>query len=160
MAVRLYYTIMIKEPYRHIGTFDGSEILRQVEKDKEWKYRGSKIATEVLYTVDSKLDDLVNVLVTKHLKPLYGNFNYFYRIHKLEGHSRILPHKDCEENIDCLHVIHFVLLTNPDSIFHIGNKSVHMKVNNIYEINYSYNHSVNNDGNSDRIHIILELRRS
>ncbi len=149
---------MISEPYKKLGEFDPSELLNAVNEETTWRNRVSSIATEVLYIPNNNLDSLVESLVNQHIRPLYTDFIYFYRIHKLEPGTKILPHKDCEGDIPSLHVIHFVLTTNPKALFTIDNSTVNMEAGSIYEINYSYEHSVVNSGDTDRIHLLMEIR--
>jgi hypothetical protein len=55
-----------------------------------------------------------------------------------------------------VHKIHVPLITNSKTIFHIGNKSKHLPPGEIYEVNNKRLHSVKNDGEQDRIHLIFE----
>ena len=58
------------------------------------------------------------------------------------------------------HRTHIPLITNKDVLFKVGEKvasseSKHMNVGEIWEINNARIHEVNNNGNDDRIHMIV-----
>lgn len=55
-----------------------------------------------------------------------------------------------------VHKIHVPLITNPETIFHIGSKARHLPVGEIIEVNNKRVHSVRNDGEQDRVHFIFE----
>ncbi len=55
-----------------------------------------------------------------------------------------------------VHKIHVPLITNPETIFHVGNLSKHLPEGEIVEVNNKRTHSVKNDGDQDRIHFIFE----
>lgn len=55
-----------------------------------------------------------------------------------------------------IHKIHVPLITNPDTIFHVGKQSEHLPAGEVVEINNKRKHAVKNDGDMDRIHFIFE----
>ncbi len=55
-----------------------------------------------------------------------------------------------------IHKIHVPLITNPETIFHIGQQSKHILAGEIVEVNNKRVHSVKNAGEQDRIHLIFE----
>lgn len=55
-----------------------------------------------------------------------------------------------------IHKIHVPLITNPETIFHVGGQAKHLPVGEIVEVNNKRMHAVKNDGKQDRIHFIFE----
>ena len=55
-----------------------------------------------------------------------------------------------------IHKIHVPLITNPETIFHVGGKARHLPVGEIIEVNNKRVHAVKNDGEQDRVHFIFE----
>jgi hypothetical protein len=49
-----------------------------------------------------------------------------------------------------------ILITNSETIFHVGSKARHLPVGEIFEVNNKRFHAVRNDGELDRIHFIFE----
>ncbi len=72
----------------------------------------------------------------------------------------IKPHIDKNPNgkrFDLSRRIHIPIVTNPDCVFEIAGEEKNMKVGEIWEIsNVLQQHSVNNKGESDRIHLLLD----
>ena len=53
--------------------------------------------------------------------------------------------------------IHIPIVTNPECIFTVGDNSINMKVGEIWEMNNDkMQHSVHNNGDEDRIHLIID----
>ena len=149
---------MIEEPFKKLGTFDNKELLSKILKEDSWRYCGANIATEVLHVPYNDLKDCVDNLVKQYIEPLYAPFTYFYRVHNLKPGKKILPHVDSKENIECVHMIHFIVSSNEQATFTIDDQTINMEESSIYEINYSYEHSAENLGETDRIHLLVELR--
>jgi hypothetical protein len=55
-----------------------------------------------------------------------------------------------------IHKCHVPLTTNPETLFYIEGKGMHLPLGEITEVNNGLNHSVKNDGERDRIHLIFE----
>ena len=74
---------------------------------------------------------------------------------RLPAGGEVSRHSDGEAS-HYVHKIHVPLITNAETIFHIGQKSEHLPVGEIIEVNNKRIHSVSNDGRQDRIHLIFE----
>jgi len=74
---------------------------------------------------------------------------------RLPAGGEISPHLDVAAS-HYIHKIHVPLITNPETIFHVGGQAKHLPVGEMVEINNKTVHSVNNDGDVDRIHFIFE----
>jgi hypothetical protein len=106
--------------------------------------------------------------IEKQLQSIYKSNGKIIRfiVVNLPAGEIIQPHKDAtkaeEDDMTSLKVdsrIHIPIQTNKDVHFGIGDKIVHMNVGEIWEINNHYHrHWVKNEGNTDRLHIILDYR--
>jgi hypothetical protein len=74
---------------------------------------------------------------------------------RLPAGGEVSRHSDGEAS-HFIHKIHVPLMTNAETVFHVGNKSMHMPVGDIIEVNNKRVHSVKNEGANDRIHLIFE----
>lgn len=76
---------------------------------------------------------------------------------KLLKRSLIMPHIDDPPIVKNSHRTHTVLITNEKVIFKVDNEPFKMKVGEMYEINNARTHGVINGGNTDRIHLIIDM---
>jgi hypothetical protein len=74
---------------------------------------------------------------------------------KLPAGGRIHPHVDVHASY-YVHKIHVPLTTNPQTIFHVDEQQMQMKVGDMIEVNNKRTHAVRNDGDTDRVHLIFE----
>ena len=89
----------------------------------------------------------------------YGYDNGFYprvMLAKLPPGGMIKPHVDGIPPKVGGHKIHLALKTNPDCFFYIIPERFHFKEGEAYEVNNAAMHSVINNGDTDRIHLIFE----
>ncbi len=94
-------------------------------------------------------------IMGKFGRPVQG---YFIRVSlaKLRAGGEINEHKDMNFSLAHSHRIHIPLITNPDVKFNIAYESRNLKVGEVVEINNRRVHSVKNDGDEDRVHIIMD----
>lgn len=76
---------------------------------------------------------------------------------KLPAGADIPAHVDAASSFDNVHRIHIPLFTNPDVEFIVDRKRVIMDEDHAYEINNKLMHGVINNGDKDRIHLIIDL---
>ena len=83
---------------------------------------------------------------------------YFVRalLTRLPAGAEIRPHIDDGESLKRCHRIHVPLISNPDSLFVVGNLRFHMPEGEMWEINNRRTHAVHNAGAVARIHLILD----
>lgn len=86
------------------------------------------------------------------------------RFLRLAAHKKILPHTDRVDPLfkdQQLCRIHIPIVTNEDVYFNIhtkkGASSAHLEVGHVYYLDAGDRHSVDNDGESDRIHLVLDV---
>lgn len=102
----------------------------------------------------------IDVLLTK-LKPIYktkygdGEFLKVLLV-KLKKNSKIQAHVDSGRSLEICKRTHIGVITNPSVIFTVGGEPKHMKEGDIWEINNQKLHSVSNNSNMDRIHLIID----
>ena len=72
--------------------------------------------------------------------------------------SEIKSHKDVGPITKTTKRIHIPIITNEKCIFTVGDKSMNLKVGEIWLIdNTNMYHSVANNGNNDRVHLIIDV---
>ena len=88
----------------------------------------------------------------------YGNDGYFIRIlfAKLSAGRTIMPHIDFVFSLLHCHRIHVPIITNDDVVICIGGESRNMKIGEVCEINNATVHSVTNNGDEPRTHLIID----
>lgn len=92
------------------------------------------------------------------LKKFYIIEDYCAIITNLPPKSRILKHKDYGKYFEQSYRIHIPIKTNLQTIFEIDEQKIHMKIGEVYEINNLNSfHSVSNNGNTERHHIIFDI---
>ena len=74
---------------------------------------------------------------------------------RLPAGGEVSRHSDGEAS-HYIHKMHVPLITNKETVFHVGNKSKNLPVGEIFEVNNKRIHAVKNDGEQDRIHLIFE----
>ena len=74
---------------------------------------------------------------------------------RLPAGGKISPHTDGRAS-HYIHKIHVPLITNPETIFYVGDEARNLPVGEIVEVNNKRNHAVYNRGAEDRIHFIFE----
>jgi len=95
------------------------------------------------------------------IKPIYeSNYGdgYFIRILlvKLKANSNIEPHIDGGYSLMTSKRTHIPIITNSEVTFIVGGETKYLKEGEIWEIDNSKEHSVNNNSNVDRIHLIMD----
>lgn len=87
----------------------------------------------------------------------------FDGISGLVVYARLPPNKNISEHSDpgfylsVIHRLHIPIFTNEKCYFTIDKDSFHMEEGHLYEINNLMSHSVENYGDTDRIHLIIDI---
>jgi hypothetical protein len=79
---------------------------------------------------------------------------------KLKNNSKIPTHVDFGDSLMTCHRHHIAVVTDSNVYFTIDNEIKHLKPGEIWEINNSKEHSVENNSDIDRIHIIVDWNTS
>jgi hypothetical protein len=100
---------------------------------------------------------------TESIRPMvekvYGE-GEFYRIClvKLTANSKIDTHKDSGENLIKDQRIHIPIITHPDITFSVGGEVKNMEVGEMWTIDNTALHSVDNPTQIDRVHLIIDYK--
>ena len=80
---------------------------------------------------------------------------------KLEKKSKILTHFDRSETYDLGFLrIHIPIITNEKVIIKISKKEYHWKVNEAWYADFSFPHQVENNGDEDRYHLVIDCENN
>jgi hypothetical protein len=99
------------------------------------------------------------------MKPIYeSNYGegYFIRvlIVKLKANTNIEPHVDNGYSLMTAKRTHIPIITNSKVTFTVDGEIKYLKEGEIWEINNSKVHSVDNNSDEDRIHLIIDYSKS
>ena len=93
-------------------------------------------------------DELENVFDGKLGRSLYVN---------LPAKQKIPKHYDFGYYLLNVHRLHIPIVTNDCVEFFLNGDVVNMKTGSCYEINNAREHAVSNNGDTDRIHLIMDI---
>lgn len=124
--------------------------------DEGYGYTGEVKGDETKFYSEFKaeISNIKNVISKK-----YGDGDVLgIEIAKLPKKSQIYEHKDYGISLSKNPRVHLVLSTNSDVTFKVDGESKNMKAGEMWEINNSSLHSVNNNGDTDRIHMVIDYK--
>lgn len=76
---------------------------------------------------------------------------------KMPAYKSVGEHVDRMDYLGAVRRHHIPIVTNKDVIFFVNKESKNMKVGECWEINNSFLHSVENNGATDRIHLMVDI---
>lgn len=79
-------------------------------------------------------------------------------INKIAPGGRISPHADTPAHAEYYSRFHIVLESNEQTTFLAGDEQVHMRAGEIWWFDNKQVHEVVNEGTSDRIHLVVDIR--
>lgn len=84
---------------------------------------------------------------------------YFVRatLVRLKAGGSIAEHRDMNFSLTHSHRVHLPIVTNDEVWFSVGSETINMREGQLYEINNRRLHSVENKGDDDRVHLILDF---
>jgi len=169
--------------FDHLGTADVDALLARVKSIPEslWKAENEEKPNKLSNLNDTRhiifrfingpesvfdfhdlpiWDEWKDVLlpIMKQAAKSLGYKNYRFpraMLARLPAGGEISGHSDGGANHH-IHKIHVPLITNSETIFHVGSQARHLPVGEIFEVNNKRFHAVRNDGELDRIHFIFE----
>ena len=166
--------------YNFVGKLDVSEYVSYLKSHnwEEWTYRQDTwevhsetksvpIIADESYSNKGKkskyykyYEKLVSNL-EPILKKYYGD-GQIIRIElvNLPNKSKVKPHYDYGDSLEKDNRVHLPLQTSEKVIFKVGDEEKNMKVGEVWEINNKKIHSVENNGNIDRIHLIIDFKKA
>ena len=151
--------IISKEFVKHFGNYHdgGWESLGLItsggnpSEDREIK--GKKFEKTIFLKRDLKKLDLYIDSIPLNKKRV--------RIMKLKKGRKIFTHFDRTETFDLESMrIHVPIITNPKAVIKIINKEYHWEKGQVYYADFSFPHSVENNGDNDRYHLVIDCEIS
>ncbi len=160
--------------------FDVEPIKNQLAKIPEsaWKLSGRENRYEVHKQTQALMliydEDFRHFNPTYHdiytqfetvLKPLIDRINDYYKhdgfvvriiFAKLFGNGKIPVHTDGLYSLLNCHRIHIPIITNDKNMFMVGGEEKVMRTGEVWEINNATIHSVENQSDEERIHLIID----
>ena len=97
-------------------------------------------------------------IINSKLKKIYGK-GFIIRaiLVLLKSNSKIDKHIDTGQSLSICHRVHIPIITNKEVLFEIDNEIKNLKEGEMWEINNSEKlHSVTNNSNTNRIHLIVD----
>lgn len=95
-----------------------------------------------------------------YFKEIVDSFHFekaAVRLLNLSAGAQIKPHSDhCLGYEDGFFRLHIPIITNPDVIFILDDERLIMNEGECWYINANFTHSVANNGNEDRIHLVID----
>jgi len=116
-----------------------------------------KHETPEFFPLYDELEDEVRPLVD-YISRYYKNNGFVVRmlLAKLLAGGKIPHHTDAGYSLLSCHRVHVPLITNDDVTFTVGGERKTMRAGEFWEINNGVDHAVENQGDQDRIHIIID----
>lgn len=69
----------------------------------------------------------------------------------------VLPHTDKRDYLNMARRHHIPIITNDNVNFYVNGESINMKEGECWEINNSLMHSVDNQGTTNRVHLMIDI---
>lgn len=125
--------------------------------DERYGYNGEIKGTESKFYLDFERELLK---IKEIIQSYYGIGDILaIEIAKLPKKSKVHEHKDGGVSLLKNPRVHLVLQTNDGVVFKVGGEEKNMKIGELWEINNTETHSVVNDGDTDRIHMIIDYKK-
>ena len=160
--------------------FDVEPIRKKIEQIPDDKWLESKREQRFDIHSDTQSLDLIHFFRDENTKPDYRELYFelqeelrpivdriagFYQnngflvrmlLTKMPPGSAIPEHVDSGPALMNCHRVHIPITTNDNVLFIVGGEEKTMRVGEFWEINNAFDHSVENKGNEDRIHLIVD----
>lgn len=163
----------VNQIINNLNTFTEEQWNVHTHRNEGFRAHNQTNSLEILWDKDSLKTGLVgkkNIVNYKQLdfdyiknilQPIYEKHygpGYFIRtlLPRLQPGGSIPIHKDNGESLMKCKRTHIPLITNKDVLFKVGETVKNLKVGEIWEINNGREHSVINNSNEYRIHLIVD----
>lgn len=121
-----------------------------------WGSLGSTSLPTVLMNVDSLAVKLVQPFIA-FLENFYSATVYKAMLTLLPKGGKIPPHVDNGEGLLTIHRCHLVVTAETGVDFMVGNETNCFTPGTLFEFNNSRLHSVTNNSDADRVHLIIDI---
>ena len=118
-----------------------------------YKYSSDSIEDMPLY---EKFKDVLQPYID-WLEERFDMTDYVALAARLGPKHKVAMHQDGGEFLETIHRIHFPILTNDDAFYRFANGEIQMPLNSAFEIDNIRDHGVRNDGDTPRIHLIINV---
>lgn len=175
----------IDEPfnYRLQGSFDVSSIAKQLStysdewfanKDRQVLYEVHKETSSIFVydhpntwslgeDYDLKVNDSQSVMIdlvspiVKSLESIHDGKVGKCVFIKMPAHKSVGEHTDKRDYLGAVRRHHIAITTNESVLFFVNKEAKNMKVGECWEINNNLLHSVENNGDTERIHLMVDI---
>ena len=111
----------------------------------------------VLRNVARPLFNEVDAIVRDHVAPLYPDCDVLrVQLAELPAGEAISPHRDADM-LALIHRTHIPVVTNDGVAFTIAGEDFFLGEGVLYELNNCVRHAVRNDGDTDRVHLLIDM---
>jgi hypothetical protein len=107
-------------------------------------------------TIDKDIFNIVYPIVSELEKRMVGVSARVLLI-KLNANSNVFVHKDSGDYLSTVRRFHIPIITNEKVSYTVGDETINMPEGSCYEINNLRLHSVDNDSDHDRIHLLIDI---
>jgi len=95
--------------------------------------------------------------IYRHLETLVGGKVVRSEVVNMPPHTRIRTHKDTSDLLYLSRRFHIPIITNKNCTFIVEEQRFNLEEGNLYELNNRRFHSVENFGDENRIHLIIDI---
>jgi hypothetical protein len=101
-------------------------------------------------------------VLRRTIDDLFGLENVaMVNVYNLAPQSRQHAHRDQSGNLLFgIARIHMPLQTNPGAVLEVQNQPYHLRVGEVWSLDTSGLHAAVNDGRSDRVHVVIDVKRA
>jgi len=124
------------------------------QSDSEWSY--STPFSSSLVCKNSKISELVEHIV-QDLEKEHSGKRAKVLLTRLGPSKNIAKHQDSGHYLFAIRRHHIAILTDPSITFSVSKEKINMLEGECWEINNSKVHGVFNDGESTRVHLIIDI---
>lgn len=119
----------------------------------DWKF-GEALLSERLCS--DTINNIINPII-KYLENMVDGIVAEVSFNNLSSKNKIVGHYDIGDYYEYMRRFHVPIQTNNDVIFYIEKSSVNMSVGQCWEVNNAKYHYVENNGDCDRIHLVIDI---
>jgi aspartyl/asparaginyl beta-hydroxylase (cupin superfamily) len=126
------------------------------ELDYEWNLKDYVESTSPNNFKTKEANDEVEEIY-KNLELLINGKVIRSEVINMSPNSRIRTHKDRTDLLYVARRFHIPIITNKKCTFTVEREQFYLEVANLYELNNRKYHSVENDSNENRVHLIIDV---
>lgn len=141
---------------RESQTHELTNMYRLKELDYLWNLKDKiKSTSPYNFKTDNANKEVRDIY--KKLEDLVGGKVVRSEVINMLPNSRIRSHVDRSDVLYLSRRFHIPIITNPNCTFTVEKEEFHLEQGNLYELNNRRYHSVKNDSDENRIHLIIDV---